>query len=64
MQFLRMSERSSGRKKSLLPIDQLVEEIWFAFKLEIRSMRMGSCLEATKVDESQLTGEADEVKGA
>ena len=65
MQFLHMSEAIVLRegKEVTLPIDQLVEGDLVRFQAGDQIYADGVLLEGDlKVDESQLTGEADEVK--
>ena len=65
MQFLHMSEAIVLRegKEVALPIDQLVEGDLVRFQAGDQIYADGVLLEGElKVDESQLTGEADEVK--
>ena len=65
MQFLHMSEAIALRegKEVTLPIDQLVEGDLVCFQAGDQIYADGVLLEGElKVDESQLTGEADEVK--
>ena len=65
MQFLHMSEAVAIRegKEIALPIDQLVEGDLVRFQAGDQIYADGVLLEGDlKVDESQLTGEADEVK--
>ena len=65
MQFLHMSEAIALRegKEVALPIDQLVEGDLVRFQAGDQIYADGVMLEGElKVDESQLTGEADEVK--
>ena len=65
MQFLHMSEAIALRegKEIALPIDQLVEGDLVRFQAGDQIYADGVLLEGDlKVDESQLTGEADEVK--
>lgn len=66
MQFLHMSEAIVREGKEVVTTDRSVRwrAIWFVSAGD-QIYRMGSSLEGElKVDESQLTGEADEVKRA